>query len=223
MTAVRLREWLGGFGLSATFFLPIAAGLETDQRLFMWTWRHSAELLVAWLLLALLCTAALAILVRADRPRRAALALIALGLIPALSLVSSPGAASGSFRRCGAPGSTAPAGTAVVCVIAIAALTAIPAVAARAAAPLRVTALPTIPLAHFGLTAAVRRRDRGHGPAEAAPPRRAATSTMLLFDELSHGGLPRERHTLPNMHALAASATVYHHAIAPPPVRRRRA
>src|SRR5712691_2896868 len=65
----RPREWLGGTGLAAGFFLPIAAAREIDDALLMWTWRHSAELLAAWMVLALLATAALARTLRVPRAR----------------------------------------------------------------------------------------------------------------------------------------------------------
>src|SRR5213593_4333004 len=87
----RLREWLGGTGLTAGFFLPIAAAREIDDAMLMWTWRHSAELFAAWAVLALVVTSALLRTLRVQQSRRQAAIVLMLGLLPALSLIAVTG------------------------------------------------------------------------------------------------------------------------------------
>ena len=217
----RPREWLGGTGLAAGFFLPIAAAREIDDALLMWTWRHSAELFAAWMVLALLATAALGRTLRVQRARLQAAIVLALGVLPALSLVAVTGRTlRETYGSTVMPPWAPVAGTLVLVLLVISGLWFVPGLVTRGLRRVYAcTAVLIVPLFFFGLTAA-------HDVFGSA--RRAASTSVgscghvyvLLFDELSYDaafvpGQPGR----PGMTRLARSATVYHRAQSPAPFR----
>src|SRR2546425_535788 len=88
---VRAREWLGGAGLAAGFFLPIAAAREIDDAMLMWTWWDSAELFAAWVALVLGVTTGLVRTQRMRRARLQAACVLMIGILPGLSLLAVTG------------------------------------------------------------------------------------------------------------------------------------
>jgi len=216
----RLREWLGGTGLTAGFFLPIAAAREIDDALLMWTWRDSAELFAAWAALALLATTALFRTLRVHQARRQAVIVLLLGLLPALSLIAVTGRTIRESYGTSAMPAWAPiAGTVALVLLVACAVWFAPALAVRAVRRLYAcTAVLVVPLFSFGLTGA-------HDGLESAP-RAASTPAgscghvyVLLFDELSYdAAFVRGEARQPAIKRLASCATVYHRAQSPPPL-----
>src|SRR5882672_8773638 len=152
----RPREWLGGTGLAAGFFLPIAAAREIDDALLMWTWRHSAELFAAWMVLALLATAALGRTLRVQRARLQAAIVLALGVLPALSLVAVTGRTlRETYGSTVMPPWAPVAGTLVLVLLVISGLWFVPGLVTRGLRRVYAcTAVLIVPLFSFGLTAA---------------------------------------------------------------------
>jgi hypothetical protein len=216
----RLREWFGGTGLTAGFFLPIAAAREIDDAMLMWTWRHSAELFASWAVLALIVTTALVRTLRVQRTRRQATLLLMLGLLPALSLIAVTGHTIRDIYGTSAMPTWAPvAGTLALALLVTCALWFAPGLVTRALRGMYAcTAVLMVPLFSFGLTGA---RD-----VLGSAPRAASTSAgncghvyVLLFDELSYdAAFAGGRSGRPAMARLASSATVYHGAQAPAPL-----
>ena len=219
----RPREWLGGAGLAAGFFLPIAAAREVDDALLMWTWRHSAELFAAWMVLALVATAALARTLDVERTRLQAALVLMLGILPALSLVAVTGRTlRETYGSTVMPPWAPVAGTLLLVTLVISAVRFVPGLVTRALRRVYAcTAVLIVPLFSFGLTAA---HDVFGSVRRAASTAAAGCGHVyvLLFDELSYdaaflSGTPGR----PGMTRLALSATVYHRAQSPAPSRRR--
>ena len=222
---VRAREWLGGAGLAAGFFLPIAAAREIDDAMLMWTWWDSAELFAAWVALVLGVTTGLVRTQRMRRARLQAACVLMIGILPGLSLL----AVTGRTLREGYGTTVMPpwapvAGTFTLALLVTLAFGFAPGLVTRALRrTYACTAVLIVPLFSFGLT----------GPRDlfASAAEKASTTVgscghvyMLLFDELSYdaafaGGEPR----LPAMTRLARSATVYHSALSPAPARHQSA
>jgi hypothetical protein len=190
--------------------------------MLMWTWRHSAELFVAWLVLALIATAALVSTLRVRRAPVQAGVLLILGILPGFSLVAVTGRTLREMYGSTVMPPWAPvAGTLVLAVLGLGALWFAPGLVVRA---LRrgyaCTAVLIVPLFSFHLT----------GPhdllASAGRARSSAVDTcspvyVLLFDELSYdAAFVDGRARQPALTRLAASATVYHRAQSPAPSRR---
>jgi hypothetical protein len=221
MIAGRPREWLGGTGLAAGFFLPIAAAREIDDAMLMWTWRHSAELFAAWMVLALVATTVLVWTLRVRRAPLQAGILLILGILPALSLVAVTGRTlRENYGSTVMPAWAPVAGTLVLVLLGICALRFAPGFVTRALRRMYAcTAVLIIPVFSFHLT----------GPHDLfASARREAPSAVdncshvyvLLFDELSYdAAFVNGKARQPALTRLARSATVYHRAQSPAPLR----
>lgn len=213
------REWLGGVGLAAGFFLPIAAAREVDDAMLMWTRMDTAELLTAFVVVAALAVWLLARVRRVRAPRASAIALVMLAIPTGMSLMSVSGRAiRETFGSPAMPAWAPLAGTAAVALVIASALAFMPDLTARALRRLfAFGALFVAPLFSFGLSV------RAADAPTAAPVRAPAADTcgdihVLLFDELSYSGAFRHgQPTLSNLTRLTPQATVYHAARAPLP------